>query len=261
MDRSLLCRKWGCLSTRLLTIAGTPAIVFTLLLLSTFSFASNDQTIFGPKRYDLQKGKPIVYTDHFAGCIAGEQATLKVLNGDGKKTQVTSARIYINDIKVTSERDFRRKHPSFEKSVTINETNELKVVLKGGHYSYHKWLKGYLDSKDGPAHEFSKIQDLRKRITQSGNKLSSREIEHLISEFQDVGKSRDDRESKLIRLSRSLDEDFEDDDEDEFDHDDNNSELYSGWLYEQRAEFEKNRKEIISVQDKFWSLKRVHTIR
>lgn len=237
---------WGCQYTRRKTIAGILAIMLALLLLSTFSFASNDRTIFGPKRYDRQKGKPTVYTDNFAGCIAGEQATLKVINGDSRKTRVTSARIYINDINAASERDFKRKKPSFEKTVTINKTNELKIILKGGHHSYHKWLKEYLERKGDLADVLSTLQDLRERITQSGNKLNSREIDHLLREFQDIGKSCDDRDSILMRLSKSLDDEFEEDEDDDNDNDDP---FDSNWLREQRAAFEKNRKEIEKAYD------------
>jgi hypothetical protein len=176
---------WGCLYTRL-RIAGIPVMVFTLFLLSTVSFASSDQTLFGPKRYDLQKGKPTAYTDSFAGCTASEQAALKVINGDSRWTRVTSARIYINDMKVASERDFQRNIPSFEKTITIHKTNEVKVILKGGHRRYHKWLGEYLERKGDPGDELSKINGLRKQIAQLGNKAGSREIDGLLREFQEM---------------------------------------------------------------------------
>lgn len=246
----------GCLYPRRLTIVGTTAVMLALLLLSTFSFASGDQTLFGPKRYDRQKGKPTVYTDHFAGCIAGEQATLKVANGDGKKTRITSARIYIDGIEVASERDFKRKHPSFEKTVTIHKSNQLKAILKGGRHSYHKGLNAYLERNGDLADLLSKLQELRKRITQSGDKLSSGEIDHLLREFQDIGKSFDDRDVTLIRLSKSLGDNFEEDEDgDDNDHDDP---FDSDWLREQRAAFEENRKEIGKTYDDCKYLRDAH---
>jgi hypothetical protein len=236
---------WGCLYTRL-RIAGIPVMVFTLFLLSTVSFASSDQTLFGPKRYDLQKGKPTAYTDSFAGCTASEQAALKVINGDSRWTRVTSARIYINDMKVASERDFQRNIPSFEKTITIHKTNEVKVILKGGHRRYHKWLGEYLERKGDPGDELSKINGLRKQIAQLGNKAGSREIDRLLREFQEIGRAYDERDSVLIRLDRSLDDDFDDDDGS--DHETDNA-LDSNWLPGRRLAFENQGREIEKVYD------------
>ena len=95
------------------------SLILSFFFFFTHSFALIDLTIFGPKRYDRLKGKPTVYIDTFERCNPSSQALIKVTNGDGKKTRIKSARIYVNGTKVASEKDFSQKVPSFEKLVTV----------------------------------------------------------------------------------------------------------------------------------------------
>ncbi|MFA5324034.1 MAG: hypothetical protein WC373_15280 [Smithella sp.] len=111
------------LSGREIKVVSSIIITLALLLFSSYSFAANDQTFFGPKRYDLPKGNPTVTTDNFTGCSTARQVTLKVTNGSSNFTKIQSAFIYLNGQTVAAESDFSSLTPYFEKSVIINSTN------------------------------------------------------------------------------------------------------------------------------------------
>ncbi|MHB8845762.1 MAG: Ig-like domain-containing protein [Nitrospirota bacterium] len=112
-------------------------IAFSLLLslaILPLASASGDMTIFGPKRFDRHRGAPTVYHDTFNRCGTVGTAILRVTNGDGPDTRVTSAEIEINGREVTRESDFKKKVPSFEKTVSLRESNTLTVKLKSGRH-------------------------------------------------------------------------------------------------------------------------------
>ena len=141
------------------------SLVLSFFFFFTYSFALIDLTIFGPKRYDRLKGKPTVYADAFERCEPSSQALLKVRNGDGKKTRIKSARVYINGVKVASEKDFKQKVPSFEKPITIQEHNELKIILKSGRHGYLDKLAKYQARKAELEQELARLQELRDELT------------------------------------------------------------------------------------------------
>ena len=83
------------------------ACFLLLTLLPAYSFAGVDMTVFGPKRYDRFKGAPNLYTDTFERCEPSDLALLRVTNGNGKDTTITSGQISINGTVVVDENDFR----------------------------------------------------------------------------------------------------------------------------------------------------------
>lgn len=98
------------------------------------SFAGVDMTVFGPKRYDRYKGAPNVYTGSFDRCDPSNYAVLRVTNGDGKETSITSGRISVNGKVVIAEHDFKQHVLKIEKPIVVRLHNELKVELKSsGH--------------------------------------------------------------------------------------------------------------------------------
>ena len=246
----LTLRRWPGITLGLCLLIG-------LLILSTFSFATIDLTIFGPKQYNRLKGKPTVYVDTFDRCNPATEAILKVQNGDGKKTRIKSARIYVNGVKVAKEYDFKQKVPSFEKLITIQEHNELKVILKSGQHGYLDKLAKYQAKKTELEQELARLQDLRESVRreregyESGvtsqksevgqaSRLSS--IENFLREIQEIGKKTEERNEYLDRIDRSL-EDSAEDEEDESAPDDE-PEIDAAWVSEHKAELEIYRKEI-----------------
>src|SRR5574341_1110165 len=107
-------------------------LLLSFFFLASHSFAVADLTLFGPERYDRLKGKPTVYTDTFERCHPSYEAVLRVTNGDGKSTRIKAASISVNGVEVAAENEFKQQIPAFEKSIAIQEHNELKVVLKSG---------------------------------------------------------------------------------------------------------------------------------
>ncbi len=115
-------------------LCATLQFIFLLspIFLSSYSHALTDLTVFGPKRYDRLHGKPTVYTASFERCNPAVEGILRVTNGDGKDTKIKSASISVNGIEVAAENDFKQQVPYLEKSITVEEVNDIRVVLKSG---------------------------------------------------------------------------------------------------------------------------------
>ncbi len=208
-------------------------------LFATSSFALIDLTIFGPKRFDRLKGKPTVYTETFGRCNPATQGLLKVTNGDGKKTRIKSARVYVNGHKVAKESDFKQKSSIFEKSISIKEQNELKVVLKSGRHGYFEKLAKYQGKQAEVEQELARLQKLREELADlsplsSGERArvrgaSAAKLEDVLKELRSIKKGMEDEAVHLGGMSGSLDDDAEDDEGEESGSDDED-ELDSGWL-------------------------------
>jgi len=123
------------------------SLLLSLVLLSSFSLASTGLTVFGPKRYIRHKGEPTTYTDTFKGCNDNGQAVLHVINGNRDSTRITSAEIFVNGTKVAKENEFKKDIASFDKVISLRQTNTLQVKLKGGHQDEHdnEGHDGYYD--------------------------------------------------------------------------------------------------------------------
>ena len=123
-----------CLRIRLLL--SISAFILSMLLLTTFSFASFGTTVFGSKRYDLGHGQPADYTDEFKGCPSGGKTMLRITNWDDDRTKITAPEILVNRIKVADEDDFKWQGASFEKVIFFQDTNTLTVKLQRSRFDY-----------------------------------------------------------------------------------------------------------------------------
>ncbi len=241
MARCVFRTTWGFVRRSRLWILPGLAALLSLLIIFSYSSALIDLPIFGPKRYDRLKGKPTVYVDTFERCEPSSQALLKVQNGDSKKTRIKAARIYLNGVKVASEKDFKQKVPAFKKPITIQEHNELKVILKSGHHGYLDKIAKYQARKAELEQELARLQELRNGLSLETSVLSVAKIEGLLKEVHEIKKSLDEHESTYIGMSRGLDDDFEDESEPAGDDED---EIDSGWVAKEREKLDKYREEI-----------------
>ncbi len=218
-------------------------IVIVLCFFLSFAFLSSsfaivDLTLFGPKRYERLKGKPTVYTDTFDGCASSDIGILRVRNGDGKKTRVKSARIYLNGVKVASEKEFKQKVPSFEKPVTLKKAvNELKVVLKSGHHGYIKKLAEYQAKRDGLDRQLERLQELKRTIEGS---ITIADLEQVLRAVREAKKGIEENESRLDRVGHDLDDDADNADDDS----DDEPETDLDWTGQERLNLEKRRNEV-----------------
>jgi hypothetical protein len=127
------CWKDRCgLAKRRITIFGS-AYFLLLTIFATASFAGIDTTVFGPKRYDRSKGAPNLYLDTFELCNPSGLALLRVTNGNGKDTAITSGRISINGKVVVSENEFKQQTYLIEKPISVTQMNKLTVELKSSN--------------------------------------------------------------------------------------------------------------------------------
>jgi RHS repeat-associated protein len=103
-------------------------LIFTVLPTDTLAEA----TLFGPQTYQREKGKPIIITDSFS--VVGHTGAGKLIinNGDSnKKSKVSSAEIFFNEIMVLGPEDFDKNIDYLEADVTLLDENEISVELRG----------------------------------------------------------------------------------------------------------------------------------
>jgi hypothetical protein len=94
---------------------------------------NNDHALFGPKKYVRIQGKPSTWTSTFTACSSPARATLKLTNGSGSKSRVSSAVVTLNGGKVIAEIDLNQKVPSLSRSVTLKAgLNSITVTIKSG---------------------------------------------------------------------------------------------------------------------------------
>jgi len=192
------------LSGRKIKVISSIIIALALLLFSSYSFAGSDQTFFGPKRYNLPKGNPTVTTDNFTGCNTARQVTLKVTNGSSNYTRIQSANIVVNGITVVSDSDFNSLAPSFEKSISINSTNEIKVALNSSHEWYLDWFAQYKNKGVNLFNLLENAKLLEAKIVLQGIFNPSRDLEEILAKLQNIENSTKDCDNTLIELANSL---------------------------------------------------------
>ena len=122
------------------------AVIF--LLAPSISSSLEDFTLLAPKRYDKFMGGPTEYYDMFPRCYPSDTVLLSVKNGGTEDQRITSAVIYVNGVEIMSESDFGPQVPYLERFITVQEANELRVVLKSG----------LLDGSDGYSTSFLEIE-------------------------------------------------------------------------------------------------------
>ena len=217
----------------------------TLLMIATNVWAVADLPLFGPERYERLKGKPTVYLDTFERCEPSDLALLRVWNGESKKTRIKAARLYVNGVKVATEKDFKSKVAYFEKLIPVKEVNELKVVLKSGHHGYMEQLEKYQEKKDSLERELTDLQALKEALGNQGKDVEPHELENTLLLARSLRKGLDERNEHLKDISGSLDQDDREDDEDE--SDDHHREIDDDWSGKEKIRLEKSRENIKEV--------------
>jgi hypothetical protein len=112
-------------------------IVLVALLICGF-FSTNlpsniwgdELSIFGPKTYTRDKGKPQVISDTFSVSQGIGDFHLLIKNGENGNNRVSSAIVRINGFQILGPSDFSQQVDSIDKPINLTGTNELKVELR-----------------------------------------------------------------------------------------------------------------------------------
>jgi hypothetical protein len=91
---------------------------------------------FGPKQYTRASGPPQTITETFARC-AGGSCRLVIVNGDlnGAK-RVSSASVFLNGKQILGPSDFNQRVERIVKPVSLEDSDQITVVLNSGPGSY-----------------------------------------------------------------------------------------------------------------------------
>ncbi|HBT83799.1 MAG TPA: hypothetical protein DEB35_10530 [Desulfuromonas sp.] len=114
-----------------------PLVILATVMLGLVSPAVGSELviIYGPKDFAVDKGKPVSVTQVFKAA-AGE-ATLTVRNGNptGDK-RVSTGQIAINGVDVIAPADFNQQVATIERTVVLQDNNELVVQVGGKPESF-----------------------------------------------------------------------------------------------------------------------------
>lgn len=100
-------------------VAGRPAIGETLPL-------------FGPERFERQRGAPVAEQRVFAGTVTGGGFIVKLANGDSRgKHRVTSGKIRVKGQEVAGPNDFKRHIEGFDHNLSLSLHNVIETTLMG----------------------------------------------------------------------------------------------------------------------------------
>lgn len=110
-------------------LPGPFVITFAFLTIAVLPALAADVTLFGPRQYVRQSGKPAVVTDSFAARKGA--ARLEVMNGamDGS-SRVSSAVVILNGRQILGPSDFNQQRANVQLTVELNEQNTLSVELR-----------------------------------------------------------------------------------------------------------------------------------
>jgi hypothetical protein len=87
-------------------------------------------TLFGPKTYLRDTGKPGIVTDTFTVSPRDSNFHLLVQNGADKKTRVSSATIRVNGVQVLGPSDFNKQVDLLDKPISLLSSNNVQVELR-----------------------------------------------------------------------------------------------------------------------------------
>jgi hypothetical protein len=108
--------------------AGSGALLFVLLWAHVPVFALS---VFGPNGYTRTSGAPNVSTESFAVCRPERPFTLKVENGPGGLTRVSSASLALNGSEVVTPSDLNQQVALIERAVGLRAQNTLVITVAG----------------------------------------------------------------------------------------------------------------------------------
>lgn len=104
-----------------------------ILFLCAAAHAGNF-AVFGPRDYNRGAGQPQTVRETFAIRHASVPYRLRLVNGGAAGTlgKVTSAVVKVNGVEIFGPNDFKQNAPAtLERPLTVSETNELSVELRG----------------------------------------------------------------------------------------------------------------------------------
>lgn len=124
------------LRSHLLRLTG---LCFLLLLvgltagdLGRFAVAeAADVTVFGPKTYARDTGKPKLVVDNFTIANPADAFTLVIENGADKKSRVASAVILINGVVIVGPEAFDKQVERIQRPVWLRTQNQIAVEVRG----------------------------------------------------------------------------------------------------------------------------------
>ncbi|HEX9644551.1 MAG TPA: PKD domain-containing protein, partial [Acidimicrobiia bacterium] len=105
-------------------------VLLAAVLLEPLPNQASEVTVFGPRVYTRDTGKPRVEIDTFTVAIPDGDYTLAVQNGDSPATRVTSAVIFFNGRQLFAPDDFKKQVPLLTVGVALAEENEIRVELR-----------------------------------------------------------------------------------------------------------------------------------
>jgi hypothetical protein len=105
-------------------------VLLAAVLLEPLPNQASEVTVFGPRVYTRDTGKPRVEIDTFTVAIPDGDYTLAVQNGDSPATRGTSAVIFFNGRQLFAPDDFKKQVPLLTVGVALAEENEIRVELR-----------------------------------------------------------------------------------------------------------------------------------
>ncbi len=111
--------------------------VCPLFIVNAQSHDRGKHFVFGPKKFEREKGKPKIESVSFRTHEGGSNFTMKIENGGWRgRNRVSSAQIILNGEEVFSSSDFNQQTGILERRVSLKPQNVLKVKLNGKHDSF-----------------------------------------------------------------------------------------------------------------------------
>jgi len=109
----------------------TLAFLIICIILWSIDLFSSAITIYGPRKFICNTGKPVVVTETFSAPSPAARYNLIVFNGEEGKFRVSCATIKINGIEILGENDLNQYVEKIERSISLQSINSISVKLKG----------------------------------------------------------------------------------------------------------------------------------